>query len=193
PKVLGMFLIGYVIGRSDFYKNILQHKKLLYWVIGVGLVMGLPANYFLAKYMTHFSRDYFTLKMNGLHQTIFYALGVVPLALAYVAIFMLCFQTAAGKRIMSLVAPAGKMAFSNYTMQSLIGNFVFLGAGLGFMGQVGPVYYTLFGIAVFIFQVVLSTIWLKYFNYGPIEWLWRSATYKKWQPMLKQHTGSGTG
>ena len=193
PKVLGMFLIGYVVGRSDFYKNILQHKKLLYWVIGVGLVMGLPANYFLAKYMTHFSRDYFTLKMNGLHQTIFYALGVVPLALAYVAIFMLCFQTAAGKRIMSLVAPAGKMAFSNYTMQSLIGNFVFLGAGLGFMGQVGPVYYTLFGIAVFIFQVAFSTFWLKYFNYGPVEWLWRSATYKKWQPMRKLNSSSGTG
>lgn len=87
---------------------------------------------------------------------------------------------------MSLVAPAGKMAFSNYSMQSLIGNFVFLGAGLGFMGQVGPVYYTLFGIAVFIFQVAFSTFWLKHFNYGPVEWLWRSATYKKWQPLLKK-------
>ena len=193
PKVLGMFLIGYVIGRSDFYKNILQHKKLLYWVIGIGLVVGLPANYFLAKYMTHFNQEYFTLKIKGLYQTIFYALGVAPLALAYVAIFMLCFQSAAGKKIMSLVAPAGKMAFSNYSMQSLIGNFVFLGAGLGFMGQVGPVYYTLFGIAVFIFQVAFSTFWLKYFNYGPVEWLWRSATYKKWQPMRKLNSSSGTG
>ena len=51
PKVLGMFLIGYVLGRSDFYKNILQHKKILYWVIGIGLVVGLPANYYLAHYM----------------------------------------------------------------------------------------------------------------------------------------------
>jgi uncharacterized protein len=77
------------------------------------------------------------------------------------------------------------MAFSNYVFQSLAGNFVFLGAGLGFMGQVGPVYFTLFGICFFIIQVILSTIWLKYFNYGPIEWVWRSATYKKWQPMRK--------
>jgi uncharacterized protein len=43
------------------------------------------------------------------------------------------------------------------------------GAGLGYMGKAGPVYYTLFGIAVFIFQIILSTIGLKYYNYGPVE------------------------
>ncbi|MCY7309218.1 MAG: DUF418 domain-containing protein [Chitinophagaceae bacterium] len=186
PKVLGMFLIGYVIGRSDFYKNILQYKKLLYWVIGIGLIVGLPANFYLARYITYFNNDYFSLKTKGLYQTILYALGVVPLAMAYVGLFMLSFQTAVGKKILSVLAPVGKMAFSNYIMQSLIGNFVFLGAGLGYMGQVGPVYYTLLGIGVFIIQIILSSIWLKYFNYGPLEWLWRSATYKKWQPMLKK-------
>lgn len=184
-KVLGMFLIGYVIGRTDFYRNIMQHKKLLYYVIAIGLVIGLPANYFLANYMTTAMGDYFNLKEKGMYQTIAYALGVVPLALAYVSIFMLSFQTAIGKKILSVLAPVGKMAFSNYMMQSLIGNFVFLGAGLGLMGTVGPVYFTLFGICIFIIQIVISTIWLRYFNYGPVEWLWRSATYKKWQPMRK--------
>ena len=186
PKVLGMFLIGYVIGRSDFYKNIEQHRKLVYTIIVAGLLIGLPANFFLAKQMQDHMRDYFELKMNGWYQTIAYALGVVPLALAYVGIFMLFFKTTTGKKIMSLVAPAGKMAFSNYIMQSLIGNFVFLGAGLGYMWKVGPVYYTIFGTLVFIGQVIISTVWLKYFNYGPVEWIWRSATYKKWQPLLKK-------
>lgn len=188
PKVLGMFLIGYVVGRSDFYKNILHHKKLLYWIIGTGLLVGLPANFYLARYVTYFNQDYFMLKTKGLYQTIFYAIGVVPLAMAYVGLFMLSFQTAAGKKLLSLMAPAGKMAFSNYIMQSLIGNFVFLGAGLGYMGQAGPVYYTLFGISVFIVQVIISTVWLRYFNYGPVEWVWRSATYKKWQPMVKNNS-----
>jgi uncharacterized protein len=185
-KVLGMFLIGYVIGRTDFYKNIMQHKKIVYWVIGLGFVVGLPANYFLSHYMSTAMGDYFQLKEKGLYQTIVYALGVAPLALAYVGSFMLLFQNPQFRKTISLIAPAGKMAFSNYIMQSLIGNFIFLGAGLGFMGQVGPVYYTLFGIGVFIIQVIISTIWLKYFNYGPIEWVWRSATYKKWQPMRKK-------
>ena len=193
PKVLGMFLIGYVIGRSDFYKNIEPHRKLVYTIIVAGLLIGLPANYFLAKQMQDHMRDYFELKMNGWYQTIAYALGVVPLALAYVGIFMLFFQITTGKRIMSLVAPAGKMAFSNYIIQSLIGNFVFLGAGLGYMWKVGPVYYTIFGVLVFIGQIIISSIWLRFFNYGPVEWLWRSATYKKWQPMRKLNTSSGTG
>lgn len=186
PKVLGMFLIGYVIGRSDFYKNIERHRKLVYTIIVAGLLIGLPANFFLAKQMQDHMRDYFELKMNGWYQTIAYALGVVPLALAYVGIFMLFFQTTTGKRIMSLVAPAGKMAFSNYIMQSLIGNFIFLGAGLGYMWKVGPVYYTIFGVLVFIGQIIISSIWLRFFNYGPVEWLWRSATYKKWQPLVKK-------
>lgn len=190
PKVLGMFLIGYVIGRTDFYKNIMQHKKILYGTIIFGLLIGLPANYWLAHYMSWYERDYFNLKINGFYQTLAYAAGVVPLAMAYVAIFMLSFQTTTGKKILSVLAPVGKMAFSNYIMQSLIGNFIFLGAGLGYMEQVGPVYYTLFGIVIFIIQIIISTIWLKYFNYGPLEWLWRSATYKKWQPLKKTQPAS---
>ncbi|MFN3968979.1 DUF418 domain-containing protein [Flavobacterium sp.] len=181
PKVLGMFLIGYVIGRSDFYKNLAQNKKIIYWIIGLGLLIGLPANYQLAQYMSAPGDAYFDLKINGWYETIVYALGVVPLALAYVGILMLGFQTTIGHKILLIISPVGKMAFSNYLMHSLIGNFVFLGAGLGYMGQVGPVYYTLFAILVFIFQIILSTIWLKNFQYGPIEWLWRSLTYKKKQ------------
>lgn len=185
PKVLGMFLVGYALGRSDFYKNIDRNRKVVYIIISAGLLMGLPANYYLAYYMSHHMGDYWQLKTNGLYQTIAYTLGVVPLALAYVGIFMLSFQTNGGKKILSVLAPAGKMAFSNYIFQTLVGSFVFLGAGLGYMQEVGPVYYSIFGIIVFIFQVILSHLWLRNFNYGPLEWLWRSATYKKWQPMRK--------
>jgi len=185
PKVIALFCIGYVLGRSGFYQKIQQHQKTLYLTIVIGLLMGLPANFYLARYMSYFMDDYWNLKMNGLYQTIAYALGVMPLALAYVALMMLIFQTNLGKRILSVLAPVGKMAFSNYIMHSLIGNFVFLGAGLGYIGKVGPVYFTLFGIAVFMVQIVLSSLWLRYFNYGPLEWLWRSATYKKWQPLIR--------
>ncbi len=86
---------------------------------------------------------------------------------------------------MSVLAPVGKMAFSNYILQTLIGNFVFLGAGLGYLGKIGPVYYTIFGVIVFIIQIILSKIWLKYFYFGPLEWIWRSLTYKKLQPMKR--------
>ena len=185
PKVLGMFLIGYALGRSNFYKNIQQHKKTLYIIIAAGILIGLPANYYLARYMTYFMDDYWQLKTNGLYQTIAYALGVVPLALAYVAIFMLAFQNAAGKKLLSVFAPVGKMAFSNYILQTLVGSIVFLGAGLGYIQMVGPVYYSIFGLLVFMVQMIISHVWFQYFNYGPVEWLWRSATYKQWQIMRK--------
>lgn len=186
PKVVGMFLIGYALGRSDFYKNIAQHKKTVYIVIAACLLIGLPANFYLARYITYYNSDYFQLKTKGWYQTIFYAFGVAPLAIAYVGTFMLAFQSSAGKKILSVLAPVGKMAFSNYILQSLVGTFVFLGIGFGMFGEVGPVYYSIFGVAVFILQIILSTIWLRFFNYGPLEWLWRSATYKKWQPLQKK-------
>ena len=186
PKVLGMFMIGYALGRSGFYQHFASNNKTILIIALLGLVVGLPANYLLAKYISDFDGDYWNLKRNGLYQTVAYALGVAPLAMAYVASFMVAFHTRFGKKILSLIAPVGKMAFTNYIMQSLIGYIVFQPAGLGYFGQVGPVYYTLFGLVVFVMQIILSTMWLRYFNYGPIEWLWRSATYKKWQPMRKQ-------
>lgn len=185
PKVFGMFLIGFVLGRSNFYKNISQNKKWIYYTICIGLLIGLPANYLLAYYIRNHEADYYNLKINGLYQTIAYALGVAPFALAYVGTFMLCFQTAFGKKIMSVVSPVGRMAFSNYITHSLVCNFVFLGAGLGYGGQVGPFFLTIFGIILFVLQIVISTIWLRYYNYGPVEWLWRSLTYGKMQVMKR--------
>lgn len=187
PKVLGMMLIGLVIGRTNFYKNILQHKQLLFYIIISGIIIGIPSNYMLAKYMNLHDGSYQNMKTDGLYRTISYALGVAPLAMCYVSLLILSFQTHAGKKILSLLAPVGKMAFSNYIMHTLIGNFVFYNAGLGYMEKVGPVYYTLFALIVFALQIITSTVWLKYFNYGPIEWLWRSGTYGKWQAMKKSH------
>jgi uncharacterized protein len=71
-------------------------------------------------------------------------------------------------------------------MHSVIGLLFFTGVGLALDRQVGPLYFTLFGCTVFLVQIVLSRIWLHYFEYGPVEWIWRSATYGKWQPMRKK-------
>jgi uncharacterized protein len=77
------------------------------------LVIGLPANFYLARFMSYHTGDYWQLKTNGLYQTIAYTLGVVPLALAYTGIFILLFNNRSGKKLLSVFAPVGKMAFSN--------------------------------------------------------------------------------
>lgn len=182
-KVLGMFILGYLLGKNDRYKQIVSNTKLLWLLVVAGFAIGLPGNYMLAQYME--GDAYYQLKPDGLYRTIVYALGVGPQAIAYVAVFFLLSHTGFGKKIFSILQPVGKMAFSNYITHSIIGTLVFYGCGLGLMGEVGPVYYTIFGLLVFIAQIIISTIWLKFFNYGPIEWLWRSLTYGKAQLMKK--------
>ncbi|CAN5837984.1 hypothetical protein BH11BAC4_BH11BAC4_25730 [soil metagenome] len=140
----------------------------------------------LAEYMQTKDNAYNDLKIRGLYRTIAYAVGVAPLAATYVGVFALAFNTAFGKKILAVLAPVGKMAFTNYVLHTIIGSIFFLHPGLNYMGTMGPVYYTLFGLVVFIFQIIGSHLWLKYFNYGSVEWIWRSSTYMKWRPMKKQ-------
>lgn len=182
-KVLGMFIIGYLLGRNGRYKTILINKSLLLKVALIGLAVGLPANYILATYMK--KGGYYQMNMDGMIQTLAYTAGVSTLALAYISLFFLLALTKPGIQVIKFLQPPGKMAFSNYILHSLIGSIIFYGMGFGMLGEVGPFYYTILACIVFAAQIVLSTIWLRYFIYGPVEWLWRSATYKKWQPLLK--------
>ncbi len=126
--------------------------------------------------------------MDGFYRTVVYATGVAPLAMAFMSLFFLAALTKPGLAIIKLLQPAGKMAFTNYILHSVIGTIVFFGTGFGMLREVGPVYYTIFAWIVFIAQVIISTYWLRYFQFGPIEWLWRSATYGKWQSFRMRTT-----
>jgi uncharacterized protein len=79
------------------------------------------------------------------------------------------------------LAAVGQLALTNYLMQSVITSIIFYGDGLALFGTLEryQLYYIVAGI--WIFQLICSPIWLKYFQYGPAEWLWRSLTYQKVQ------------
>jgi len=183
-KVFGMFLIGLVIGRTGFYKRLNENRKLLWGVLLGGFIIGLPANYMLAHIQQN--PGYMELTIMGLKQTIAYAIGVAPLSLAYAAAFSLLYTHTASQKVLNLLAPQGRMALTNYLMQTLIGIFTFSQVGFGFH-SLGPAAWTLFALAVFTVQVILSTIWLNYFQYGPMEWIWRQLTYGKRLPLKKNH------
>ena len=86
-------------------------------------------------------------------------------------------------RLTRPVAALGRMALSNYLGQSLIASLLFNGSGLGWDGQVTPGEALLIGLVIYGAQLVLSTLWLRAFRFGPLEWLWRSWTYGRWQPL----------
>jgi uncharacterized protein len=79
----------------------------------------------------------------------------------------------------------GRMALTNYLMQTVICCFIFMNYGFGWFAKVGQVYLMLIGIGIYFFKVLFSHWWFGWFRFGPMEWLWRSATYWKWQPMKK--------
>jgi uncharacterized protein len=109
--------------------------------------------------------------------------GSIFVSLAYISIIMLISKSAKWNKFTSPFAAVGRMALTNYLMQTLILTLIFYGHGLGLFGKVERKEQILFIVGLWIFQLIVSPLWLRYFKFGPAEWLWRSLTYWKIQPM----------
>ncbi len=110
---------------------------------------------------------------------------VVLIAFGHISLVMLIVKSGALKRLMDRFAAVGRMAFTNYLMHSIILTTIFYGYGFGLYGQVPRAWQMAFVAAVLSFQLWLSPLWLQHFRFGPAEWLWRSLTYWKRQPMRR--------
>lgn len=181
-KVFGVFLIGLWAGRRIEKGGLLDDIGGLSRVLVAGLVLGLPANLALAVLME--SGGTWPISGLGFAQSVLYAVGVVPLGVAYAAGIALLWRRSLWARPLGMLAPMGRMALTNYLGQTLIGISVFYGVGFGLMGTMGPLHWTVLALAIFAAQLMLSTLWMRYFRFGPMEWLWRSLTYGEAQKIL---------
>jgi uncharacterized protein len=182
-KVLGMFLVGMYIGRHRMWANLEANAALLKKIALWGFVIGLPIG--IAHAYIRNPEAYFGGTWNGLLETTLYALSVAPLALGYAAVFALLWRRETWRRLLRMFAPAGKMALTNYLMQTVIATIIFSGLGFGLAGRVGPTYLWLQAIAILALQIAFSSWWLRRYWFGPLEWVWRSATYRVRQPMKR--------
>ncbi|MGV3530201.1 MAG: DUF418 domain-containing protein [Flavisolibacter sp.] len=182
-KVLGIFLIGYYVGRKMMYARLPEHKALLKKVLVWGAVIGLP----FCIAMTWFEKDekFVPLDAWGMADTISYALGVVPLGLALVAGLSLWWLRAQ-QSFLRFFIPVGKMALTNYLSQTAVAIFFFYGVGLGWGQRAGLIWMFAFVVCYYMCQILFSRLWLAYFNYGPFEWIWRQLTYGKTLPLRKR-------
>jgi len=80
-------------------------------------------------------------------------------------------------------AAIGRMALTNYVLQSVALGFLFYGYGFGLFGRIGSAAGAALGVVIYALQVLLSRRWLQRFRFGPLEWLWRCLSYARWQPM----------
>jgi uncharacterized protein len=111
--------------------------------------------------------------------------GSIVVGLGHVALVMLLIKSGFVQGLLRRFAAVGRMALSNYLMHSIILTSVFYGYGLGLYASIPRFWQMGFVAAVIGLQLVLSPWWLARYEFGPAEWLWRSLTYWKRQPMAR--------
>lgn len=108
--------------------------------------------------------------------------GSIAVASGYIGVIMLIIKSFRQGWLLTAFARTGQAAFTNYLTQSILCTLIFYGHGLGLYGTVERKIQILIVVAIWIIQLTISSLWFKYFRYGPAEWVWRSATYTKIQP-----------
>ncbi|RKH32514.1 DUF418 domain-containing protein [Corallococcus praedator] len=183
--ILGRFLLGLWAGRKRLMEDVERHRKLLrrilFWGLGVGTAvatLALVLNLRQRGMTMPVSPPAWMVGMRTLREVGYLFMGV-----GYAAAFALLFQKERGKRVLGVLAPAGRMALSLYLMQSLVSVWLYDGWGLGLVGHLPMSRSVLLSLGVFAVQVGLAHLWLSRFRFGPAEWLWRSLTYGRAQPM----------
>jgi len=199
-KVLGLFLIGLYIGRRQLYAAITPANlgdaapttftgdagrvlHMLRRIAGWGSAIGLPLSIAYAWSATHGH------PFGNIVHCVLYTFSVYPLAFAYIAAFSLLFHRAHQAVIWTLLGFSGRMALTNYLSQSLCGIALFYGIGLGMGSHTTLVTTEVLAISVFLGQILVSALWLKYFQFGPLEWVWRMLTYGRRMPIRKEPSG----
>lgn len=178
-KVFGLFLLGFYIGKHKLYADIAGNKQILHKTFKTGLFAGLPLAVLYAWSGTCNHPLGLTV------HSILYLVSVFPLGFAYVAGICLLYLKHPEWKIFSIFAAPGRMALTNYIMQSVIGMLLFYGIGFGLGSKISLWQTELIVMGVFLFQIVFSHFWFALFKFGPLEWIWRMLTYGKWFNILK--------
>ncbi|HEX7804140.1 MAG TPA: DUF418 domain-containing protein [Pseudoxanthomonas sp.] len=181
PLVFGMFLLGSWFVKSGAIAQPQTRPRLfcaLRW-------LALPAGLALVSISFAIDPTQHPDELSFTASTAFCLgmLGGALMCLGYAGWVVRGMQSPAGAGTLAWLAPAGRMALTNYLLQSLVCTLVFYGYGLGYFERLPRAWQIPFALALFGAQVLLSRWWLRHFRFGPMEWLWRSATYLKPQPM----------
>lgn len=172
-SVLALFLLGLLAGRLRFFEDLSAHRALLWRVLGLGLPAGLLLNLL----------DYW-LEPAWLGNLAF-ILAALCLSAAYVSALSLFSLTERGARWLAPLGQAGRMALTNYFLQSVVCSVLFNGYGLGWYEKIGSAGQIGLTALLYVLQVIFSVWWMRYFHYGPLEWLWRALTYLQKPPFLR--------
>ena len=171
PVTLGGMMIGLALFHSGFLKG--EAPVRTYALAIVAAALSLVAIAFAVRAGTTW-----TPMVNGLL--------CLPVTLGYAGVLALMARTGWTRAMLHPLACAGRMAFTNYLCQSLIMTAIFYGGrGPGLFGTLAYAALVPIVVTIWIGQLIISTLWLRWFNYGPFEWVWRSLSYGKRLPIIR--------
>jgi uncharacterized protein len=177
PKILAMFLLGFYAYRRGFLQNSSESQPFIRKVLIYGFILGFAGNLVFA--LAAKSEADIPPTPAGIVGVIAYSFGVPALAFFLIALVATLWRKASWQRWLVHLAPVGRMALTNYLLQTLVCVFLFYGYGFAQYGNFGALASTFTALVIFAFQMFLSSLWLKYFAYGPLEWIWRQLTYRQ--------------
>jgi uncharacterized protein len=173
-----MFLLGAALMKFDFFSR--RRRAWHWWMCGLGLSVGLAGEALAAWLLSHAGTTitWGVAMADPIHQA-----SSLALCLGYVGAFTLLADVGALRWLMAMFAAVGRMALTNYLMQTFICTTIFYGHGFGYFGEVSRGGQILIVFAVWAALIAFSLFWMRRFRFGPFEWLWRTLSYMKIQPM----------
>lgn len=182
---MGLFILGLYAGRRKYFENMqatLPLAKRIFKYCGLYIIFALLlVGVIMAIFQGNPPPSAWLMWLGS---TIF-DLANVALPFLYITGVVMLFQKAKWEKILIWLYPLGRMGLTTYVMQSVIGTLIFFGYGLNLLGEVGNGITLLMALGIFGLQILFSKWWLSQFNYGILEWFWRSATYLHWQKFKK--------
>ncbi|MFO7829922.1 MAG: DUF418 domain-containing protein [Bacteroidales bacterium] len=179
PNVFAMFLLGFYIAKKGWLFNIKENITVFRKMFWYGLIFGIVGNGIYTYGMEYSSQ--MDMNPTTFISMLGFGFGVPAMTLFYIAAFALAIEKGIFKWCTKRLAPVGRMALTNYLLQSVICTTLYFSYGFGLYGQVNIWQGIVLTLVIFVLQIFFSNLWLKRFHYGPMEWLWRVLTYKKRQ------------
>jgi uncharacterized protein len=194
-QTLGLFFLGLFLARRRWHESLPARRRTLRRAMLVGLGISAPLVALFASFV-------FSQASGPPPESVSWGLVIgltlydifnIALMVGFAGAFLLLYLRPAPQRLLRHLAPVGRTALTTYVCQSLIGTFFYYGYGLNRLAEVGAATGTLLALVIFAGQMVASGIWLRYFRFGPIEWVWRSLTYWRAQPFWTDRVSARVG
>jgi uncharacterized protein len=180
----GLFLLGMWAGRLAVFRDTEAHRAAFGRLLKIALPIAVVTT--LVEWRYPVGEQMKTL--SDLLRFYSFSLQQVSLSSAYVAIVVLLYWRNPARGLLPALAPAGRMGLTTYLSQTVFGVVVFYGLGFGLLGKIGAAAAVGAAVAFFIVQILLAHAWSRHFRIGPVEWLWRTLTYLRVQPLRRAAT-----